>query len=109
MRLATGLPASLRLELAFGRAAEVRGDHHGRALGQRVLDARQRGADAGVVGDGEVVVLDGTLRSARMKTRLPATSRSVRRLKVMAVLDSKLGVENKKGAPEVPLLLGAWS
>ncbi len=45
------------LELTFGRTTEVRGNHHGGALGQCVLDARQRGTDTGVVGDGEVIVL----------------------------------------------------
>ena len=30
------------LELTFGRTTEVRGDHHGGAFGQCVLDARQR-------------------------------------------------------------------
>ena len=47
----------LGLEFAFGGAAEVGGDHYRRALFEGVADARQRGADAGVVGDGERVVL----------------------------------------------------
>src|SRR6185437_15097455 len=38
-------------ELAFLRAPEVRGDHHRGALVEREADARDRGADARVVGD----------------------------------------------------------
>ena len=42
----------------------------------------------------------GTLRSARMKTRLPETSRSVSRLKLMADLGALLvGSGCEKGAP----------
>ena len=39
------------------RPTEVRGDHHRRAGGERHLDGRQRGADAGVLGDAAGVVL----------------------------------------------------
>ena len=48
----------LGLRLALGRPAEVRGDHHRRAGGERHLDARQRGADPRVLGDaGPAIVL----------------------------------------------------
>jgi hypothetical protein len=47
----------LRLELALGGAAQVRGDHHRRAGLQALADGRQRGADAGVLGDVAGVVL----------------------------------------------------
>ena len=47
----------LGLELSFGRAAEVRRDHHDRARLQRGLDRRHRRADARVVGDTAVIVL----------------------------------------------------
>ena len=44
-------------EFAFGRAAQVRGDHHRRAFFKRVADTRQGGADTGVIGNGKAVVL----------------------------------------------------
>ena len=47
----------LRLELALGRAAQVRGNHHRSASLERHLDAGHRGADAGVFGDAAGVVL----------------------------------------------------
>ena len=46
-----------RLELALGRAAQVRGHHHRRTGLQRHLDAGHGGADAGVLGDRAGVVL----------------------------------------------------
>ncbi|MNN58444.1 hypothetical protein D3C81_1734920 [compost metagenome] len=46
-----------RLELAFGRAAQVGGDHHRGAGGEAGLDRGHRGADAGVLGDMAGVVL----------------------------------------------------
>ena len=47
----------LRPELAFLGPPQVRGDHHRGAFLQREADARQRGADARVVGDGAGLVL----------------------------------------------------
>jgi hypothetical protein len=46
-----------RLEFAFSGAAQVRGDHHGRAGVERSLDGRHGGADAGVFGDVALIVL----------------------------------------------------
>ena len=46
-----------RLEFALGRTAKVRGDHDCGALGKCITDTRQRCPDAGVVGDGQIVVL----------------------------------------------------
>ena len=46
-----------RLELTFGWAPQVGSDHYGRSLGERVLDAGKCCTNAGVVGDGEIVVL----------------------------------------------------
>lgn len=46
-----------RLELAFGRTAEVRRDHHGRARVESGLDRRDRGAHARIFGDVAVIVL----------------------------------------------------
>jgi len=47
----------LGLELALGRAAQVRGDHHRGTGVERQLDAGHRGADAGVLGDVAGIVL----------------------------------------------------
>ena len=44
----------------------------------------------------------GTLRSARMNTRLPATSMSERRLKLMAILDAELAQSGRRGALRRP-------
>jgi hypothetical protein len=41
----------LGLKFAFGRAAQVRGDHYGGARIERHPNARHRGADASVLGD----------------------------------------------------------
>ena len=46
----------LGLAVAFGRAPEVAGDHHGSASGQRHLNGRHRGTNAGVLGDVALVV-----------------------------------------------------
>ena len=46
-----------RLELTFGRTAEMRGHHDRCALLERETNARDRGADARVLGDGAAVVL----------------------------------------------------
>ena len=55
---ATGASESACAELAFGRAAQVRGDHHrARRARARVADAGERGADARVFGDRAGVVL----------------------------------------------------
>jgi hypothetical protein len=45
-------------EFTFGRATQVRADHHGRALFQRQLDGRQRGKNACVAGDSSVLDRD---------------------------------------------------
>ena len=45
------------LELTLGRSAQVRRDHHRGAGVERHANARQRGADARVFGDGAAVVL----------------------------------------------------
>ena len=65
----------LLVELAFGRAAEVRHQQQPRALGQRILDPGQRGPDARVVGDR--AVLQRNVEVLANQTRLPARSRSV--------------------------------
>ena len=44
-------------ERALGGAAQMRGHHHRRAIFQRELNCRHRGANAGVVGDVAGVVL----------------------------------------------------
>jgi hypothetical protein len=47
----------LGLELALGRPAQVRSDHHRGAGLQRLLDAGHAGADSGVLGDLAGIVL----------------------------------------------------
>ena len=47
----------LGLPFPFRRPAEVRGDHHGAPARERIADARQRRADARVVGDRAGIVL----------------------------------------------------
>src|SRR5437763_11850930 len=49
--LGDGRERVLRLELALGGTPEVRGDHDGGALLERLLNRRDGGADARVVGD----------------------------------------------------------
>jgi hypothetical protein len=52
-----GLQRVLGLELAFGGAAQVRGDHDGRTGVQREADGGHAGADARVFGDAALLVL----------------------------------------------------
>ncbi|MCY1431576.1 hypothetical protein D9M71_475480 [compost metagenome] len=52
------LEAVLGRELAFGRTAKVRADHHGRAFFQGQLDGRQRGQDTRIAGDNTVLDWD---------------------------------------------------
>jgi hypothetical protein len=79
----------LGLELAFGRAAQVAGDHHRRTGVQRHADAGHRGADAGVFGDAAGVVLRhvevGTDEHTLALCR-PWATRSAKRSTFMVVL-----------------------
>jgi hypothetical protein len=63
--------SSERLALAGLRPAHVRGEDHLRAGIHRELDGGQRLADARIVGDRARLLVEGTLKSTRMKTRLP--------------------------------------
>ena len=54
--LCHGCQRILRLEGAFGGTAEVAGDHDGCAAVERHADRRQRGPDAGVLGDVACVI-----------------------------------------------------
>ena len=56
---------------------------------ERVADAGQRRADARVVGDAPPSSC-GTLRSARMKTRCPASGESANRMKAMRRIEAAL-------------------
>jgi hypothetical protein len=63
-------------DLLAVRAAEVRHQHHRRALLEGVLDRRQRGTMRWLLVMAPVALSCGTLKSTRMSTRLPARLRS---------------------------------
>ncbi len=69
-----GLQAVFRVHLALG-AAQVAHQDDGSALVEQVLNRRQRGAHARVVGD-RAGSSSGALKSTRTSTRLPRTSMS---------------------------------
>ncbi len=76
---ATGAIDSAGSRLAV-RSPEMRDQHEPRAALAQLLDRRQRGADARVVGDHarlpSASVASGTLKSTRTSTRRPSTARS---------------------------------
>ena len=70
-----GLQAHLGIRLALG-TAEVASQDQAGALFQGILNGGQRRLDALVAGDFLTPGASGTLKSTRMKTRLPFRSRS---------------------------------